>query len=119
MLDAVAALDGEGEVARARLADAHHEGALVLVREKLLRVCAGDAAVVPAVGLHLDVVRRDQAWKKKLRIKERIWESLSRDTFHLQILQKESQFSRIFKLNTDSAMSMARHLYLFRTLKGP
>ncbi len=61
VLHAVAALDAEAEVAWGALADSDDECALVLVREELLGVGAGDAAVVPRVGLHLDVVRRDQA----------------------------------------------------------
>ena len=63
MLDAVAALDGEGEVTGAALGHPDDEGALVLVPQELLGVGPCDASVVPIVGLHLDVVARDQTYR--------------------------------------------------------
>ena len=56
MLDAVAALDGEGKVAGGGFADAYDEGTLVLVGQEFFGVGPRDAAVVPAVRLHLNVI---------------------------------------------------------------
>ena len=61
VLHPVPALHAQREVARTALAHAHHERALVFVHEELLGAGAGDAAVVPRVGLHLDVVGGYQA----------------------------------------------------------
>ena len=56
MLDTVAALDGEGKVAGGGFADAYDEGTLVLVGQEFFGVGPRDAAVVPAVRLHLNVI---------------------------------------------------------------
>ena len=66
VLDAIEAFDGEGKVSGRAFADADDERALVLVRQQLLGVGPGDAAVVPAVRLHLDVIARNEAWKGML-----------------------------------------------------
>jgi len=60
VLNPVAALDAERKVPRGRLGDPDHESALVFVEKQLLCVCPSDAAVVPAVRLHLDVVARNE-----------------------------------------------------------
>ena len=67
VLDAIEAFDGEGKVSGRAFADTDDERALVLVRQQLLGVGPGDAAVVPAVRLHLDVIARNEAWKKIFR----------------------------------------------------
>ena len=67
MLDAIEAFDGERKISGRAFADTDDEGALVLVRQQLLGVGPGDAAVVPAVWLHLDVITGNEAWNKILR----------------------------------------------------
>ena len=67
VLDAIEAFYGEGKVSRRAFADTDDERALVLVRQQLLGVGPGDAAIVPAVRLHLDVIARNEAWKKIFR----------------------------------------------------
>ena len=65
MLDSIPALDGEGEVSGAALGHPDHEGALVFVAQQLLCVRPRDAAVVPVVRFHLDVVARYQAYQSE------------------------------------------------------
>ena len=60
VLDSVEAFNGEREISGRAFADPDDEGSLVFVGQQLLGVGAGDPAVVPGVGLHLDVVAGNQ-----------------------------------------------------------